>query len=128
MAIELRERFPCPPAALWKIVGDVARTDWVAGVSDCVLDGDVRRMTMSGAGEVAERILERDAERRYVEYTVIESTPPLEQHLASMEVLAEGGSSCLVWRTQARPEAVEVFIEATMRQCLSRLHEIVGES
>ncbi|MEM1246505.1 MAG: SRPBCC family protein [Acidobacteriota bacterium] len=125
MPIELRESFACDAEDLWNVVGDVARTDWVPDVETCAMEDDVRRMTMRGAGKVAERILECDAEKRYLRYTVIESAAPLTHHLASIEVRSSGDGSLLLWRTEAEPEAVLGFIRASMDRCVARLREIV---
>ena len=78
MAIKIEEILPYPPAIIWAIVGEPDRVDWVAGVESAEFDGEVRRFKMVGAGGLAERINVRDAQRMYLEYSVIESTPPLQ--------------------------------------------------
>ena len=122
MAIEVRETFRCSPSELWEIVGDVGRTDWVPGVSSCTMEDDVRRMSMAGAGDVAERILVRDPERHVLEYSVIESQPPLQLHLASIEIEASGSGATMIWRTEVQPRAVEPFIEQAMSASFQQLH------
>ena len=79
-----RKILPYAPEVIWNIVGEPGRVDWVPGVESAEFDGDVRRFKMAGAGGLAERINKRDEGRMYLEYSVIESTPPLQSHVASI--------------------------------------------
>lgn len=124
--IEIQHPFNCSAEALWAIVGDPARYDWVPGVASLEMANDVRTMQMAGAGQVAERILERDPERRYLAYGVIESTPPLAHHQASMTVEPHGEGCMLTWKTEVEPAAVEPFIEQSMQACLLQLGRLTG--
>jgi len=117
-----------PPAAVWAVVGDPGRVDWVPGVEACELDGDVRRFTMRGAGRLAERILLRDPSRRRLEYSVIESQPPLAAHRASIEVESHGGGARLIWSTTVEPVAVEPFIRKSMEASIERLRSVLAEA
>ena len=84
MAIELRHVFRTTPQAVWDVISDPGRVDWVAGVESATFDGEIRRFKMTGAGDLAETILTLDATQRLLEYGVVESTPPLDAHRASM--------------------------------------------
>ena len=50
MSIKIEEILPYPPNAIWAIVGEPDRVDWVAGVESAEFDGEVRRFKMVGAG------------------------------------------------------------------------------
>jgi len=128
MTIEALEDFACEPEVLWAIVGDPGRSDWVPGVTACDFDGTVRRMTMAGAGEVAERIFRVDHATRVIEYGVIESQAPLESHRASITIESRLGGSRLVWRTEVQPVMVEKFILRAMKESLAQLHLMVRRS
>ena len=129
--ITLDERFSCAPEALWQIVGDVGRADWVPAVTAIAVesdaDGDLRRMQMAGAGNVTERIYERDAARRLMVYGVVESDAQLTHHRATLEIVAgDGDGARLRWSTEVEPDAVAPFIQQAMQACVVRLREILG--
>ncbi len=124
--VKLDESFASEPDALWQIVGDVCRADWVPAVTSITVDGDIRRMQMAGAGTVAEQIFERDETARRLVYGVVESDAPLTHHRASLEVLAGEDGSRLVWETEVEPEAVVPFIRQAMAASVARLRELLG--
>jgi hypothetical protein len=126
MTIRIEQPFQTSAQNLWEIVGVPDRVDWVPGVSECVFDGEVRRLTMPGAGQIAERILARDPEILQLEYSCIESEPPLEHHLARISIKAvDDESSIMIWETEVRPQEFEVFIEKSMQGCLLQIQAIV---
>ena len=122
--IELEHRFNCSADALWAIVGDPGRSDWVPGVTELTMEGDVRRMQMEGAGVVAEQIFRVDDAARVIEYGVVESTPPLAKHRASITVVAQDDGCIMRWTTEVEPQPVEQFIRASMTQCLARIESL----
>ena len=126
MAIEIREILTVPADAVWQVIGDPGRVDWVAGVESATFDGAVRRFQMVGAGQLAEEVFTLDAKKRLIEYGVIESTPPLDSHRASMQVFEHEDGSELVWKTEVSPAAVEPFIEAGMQGSLQGLRAVLS--
>ncbi len=125
MSIRHEAEFSCAPAVLWAIVGAPGRSDWVPGVTACQLDGDIRRMTMAGAGEVAERIHRIDNGMMCIEYGVIESQPPLRSHRASIRLERILSGTRLVWTTDVEPKAVEPFIRKAMEASVLQLKTMV---
>jgi hypothetical protein len=125
MAIHLEFVLPASPAEVWAIVGDPGRTDWVPGVESCAFDGTVRRFVMQGAGRLSERILLRDPARRRLEYSVIESRPPLHAHLASIQIDEHPDGALFVWQTAVQPEAVEPFIRQSMDGAVEQLKTVL---
>ena len=73
MPIEKTIQFDCQPAQLWEIVGTPDRVDWVPGVTNCEFDGEVRSLSLPGAGAIKEKILSRDADAMHMQYSCIES-------------------------------------------------------
>ena len=126
MAIEVRHKLPVSADQVWQIVGDPGRIDWVAGVAACGFDGEIRRFQMQGAGQLAERIVQRDDETRCLRYSVVESTPPLASHLATLTVAEDGAGCEIIWQTEVQPTAVEPFIEQGMRGSLVQLESVLG--
>ena len=126
MAIELEFNLPHPITDVWQIIGDPGRIDWVAGVASCEYDGTVRRFKMDGAGELAEQIFELDSEAHTIVYGVIESTPPLASHRASMTLSASPTGTLLTWRTEVDPATVEPFIKQGMEASAAKLQKVLA--
>ena len=127
MAIKIEHVLPYPPAVIWNIVGNPGRVDWVPGVESAEFDGEVRRFKMEGAGGLAERINKCDEDLMYLEYSVIESTPPLQSHLASITLEPHTDGTLFIWQTDVEPVAVEPFIAAGMKGSLAQLAGILAE-
>ncbi len=126
MTIKIEHDFECDPKVLWNIVGQPDRVDWVPGVESCEFDGRVRAMEMAGAGLVKEEIFALDSDTMTIRYGVVESTPPLESHQASIQVEPRGDGARLTWRTEVAPEPVEKFIRRSMEGCLAQLETLVA--
>jgi hypothetical protein len=130
MSIEIKHFLPYPPATIWAIVGSPGRVDWVPGVESCEFDGEVRRFKMEGAGGLAERIVSHDGAQMFMEYSVIESTPQLKSHLASIKLNPQDGDTAqgteFIWRTDVVPAEVAPFIKKGMRGSLALLEEILA--
>ena len=124
--IEKEHILAAEPAAVWAIIGDPGRVDWVPGVESCEFDGQVRRFSMAGAGGLAERIVLLDHDAMRIEYSVVESTPPLESHLAVIQLEAAEGGTRMRWTTEVSPSAVEPFIEAGMDGSLVQLEQVLA--
>ena len=127
MAIKIERILPYAPEAIWTIVGEPGRVDWVPGVESAEFDGDIRRFKMVGAGGLAERINKRDEDRMYLEYSVIESTPPLQSHVASITLAAHEEGTLFTWQTHVEPVEVEPFIAKGMKGSLELLTSILAD-
>lgn len=123
------------PQLVWRVIGDPARVDWVPGVEACAYDGEVRRFTMTGAGEVVERIFLVDDAARRIEYGVIESSAEIDHHRASIQVnpfyvgpqIGQPSGSRVVWEVTVAPQALEPFIEERMRLALVELNRVMEQ-
>lgn len=127
MAIKIERILPYAPAVIWAVVGEPGRVDWVPGVESAEFDGDVRRFQMAGAGGLAERINKRDEARMYLEYSVIESTPPLRSHVASITLEVHEDGTLFTWQTHVEPVEVEPFIAKGMKGSLELLTRILAD-
>tara|TARA_B110000503_G_scaffold26762_1_gene42188 strand:+ start:433 stop:840 length:408 start_codon:yes stop_codon:yes gene_type:complete len=127
MAILIEHEFKATAQALWDIVGTPDRVDWVPGVTECVFDGEVRRLGMPGAGQIAERILLHNNDSMRIEYSCIDSSPPLEHHLATIQINTIDKDSCMMhWETEVTPVEVEPFIKKNMQGCLRKLEALLA--
>jgi hypothetical protein len=125
MSIRLEQSFDAEASALWAILGQPERIDWVPGIESCVFDGKVRAFTLPGAGALKEEILLLDHDQQRIEYSCFESPIPLTLHQASMQVTDTEGGCHLVWETRIEPEKFEPFIVASMEGALQRLQTIL---
>lgn len=114
-----------PAQAVWDIVGNISRIDWVPVITSCQLDGDVRTMQMAGVGTVQERILHRDAKAMSLEYGLINNAN-VTVHKATLNVTAVGDGCELLWTTLIEPDALEPLIESGMQSALVALCALLG--
>jgi hypothetical protein len=126
MAIRLEQSFDAEAAALWAILGQPERVDWVPGIESCVFDGKVRAFSLPGAGAIKEEILLLDHDQRHIEYSCFESPIPLTLHRASMHVTETEHGCHLVWETSIEPEKFEPFIVTSMEGALLRLQTLLA--
>ena len=82
--ISLEQELACPASAVWEIVSDVCRSDWVPMVDAIALEGNVRSFEMVGIGRIQERILEVDHDVPRLRYSAISTPANIEHHLATI--------------------------------------------
>ena len=82
---------------------------------------------MDGAGDLAERILLKNDDSFRLEYSVVESTPKLAAHKASIQLILNESVTTFVWETEVDPAAVAPFIQQGMENSLERLREVLAK-
>ena len=126
MSISMDKVFDCSPERIWNVVGNPERVDWVPSASDCVFDGTVRRFQMDGAGQLAEKIVERSDSQMLLQYSVIES-PAVIKHLATIRLKSiEDNKTRFCWDQEFEPAELEPFIRKGMEDSLVKLEEILA--
>ncbi|EAW40491.1 hypothetical protein MGP2080_09016 [marine gamma proteobacterium HTCC2080] len=126
MAVNIDHQFRTTADRLWEILGKPDRVDWVPGVQHCVLEGDVRSLTLPGAGDIKERILFYSNEQRIIEYSCFEAPGTLKTHYARMEVIPNAKGCQLLWHAEVTPVNIEAFIRKSMEACLARLEQLLN--
>ena len=126
MAVNIDHQFRATAERLWEILGKPDRVDWVPGVQHCVLEDDVRSLTLPGAGNIKERILFHSNERRIIKYSCFEAPGALKTHRARMEVLSNAKGCQLLWQAEVTPVNIEAFIRKSMEGCLVRLEQLLN--
>ena len=126
MAVNIDHQFRTPADRLWEILGKPDRVDWVPGVQHCVLECDVRSLTLPGAGDIKERILFYSNEQRIIEYSCFEAPGTLKTHYARMEVVPNATGCQLLWHAEVTPVNIEAFIRKSMEGCLARLEQLLN--
>jgi hypothetical protein len=127
MAVKFDQQFNASADQLWAIVGTPDRIDWVPGASSCTFDGSVRSLSLSGAGDIKERILSHSDQLRSMEYSCFETPAPLQSHHSSIQVIAQGNKCRLLWETSVEPVDIESFIHTSMAGCIERLTAILQQ-
>ena len=123
--IVLTEVFNNKPEQLWEILSDLSRSDWVPGVDQISLEGDVRVFDMAGMGQVKEKILECNEENLTLRYSAIETVVTLNHHLACMEIEPLENGCLFKWTTEIDPEIFAESIEESMKISLESLKSIL---
>jgi len=92
------------PDEVWDLVGNFGGlAEWMPGIEACELDGDIRRLQTMGL-EIHEQLVEHDDDARRIAYSIVKSPMPLEHHLATISVEADGDGSLLTWAYEVRPD------------------------
>jgi len=92
------------PDEVWDLVGNFGGlAEWMPGIEACELDGDIRRLQTMGL-EIHEQLVEHDDDARRISYSIVKSPMPLEHHLATISVDADGDGSLLTWAYEVRPD------------------------
>jgi len=126
MTVTIDHHFNATADRLWEILGKPDRVDWVPGVEHCALEGDVRSLTLPGAGDIKERILFHSDAHRILEYSCFEAPGPLQSHRARIEVVPTAVGCQLLWRAEVTPTEIEAFIRRSMEGCLARLEQLLA--
>lgn len=124
--IVITEVFQNKPEELWEILSDLSRSDWVPGVDEIRLEGDVREFDMAGMGKVKEQIIECNDENLTLKYSAIETVATLNHHLACMQIEPLDKGSLFKWTTEIDPEIFADSIEVSMKVSLESLKSILN--
>ena len=110
-----------PIDTVWKRLRQVGLAhELFAGVLvDGRVDGDLRTVTFANGMVVTEQILGVDEPSRRVAYSVIDG--PFEHHAASMQVIADGAGSRVLWFSDFKPDALSEMVTPLMEAGLAAL-------
>lgn len=123
--IILEQELACPAGAVWEIVSDVCRSDWVPMVDSITLNGDVRSFEMAGVGQIQERILEVDHDALRLRYSAISTPANIEHHLAMIYIVPNGNSCTLQWNTEISPDRYVETVRGGMQLSIDGLRKIL---
>jgi hypothetical protein len=118
-------RIECPPDKVWELVGDPARLpEWWPGITDAVVDGSSRVITMGSGLPMPEEIVTRDDLLRRFQYRI--TTGLFQEHLSTLDVLDLGdGSSLVVYGVDADPSAMALIIGGAAGNALEHLRTML---
>ena len=106
---------PTSPAKAWSLVGDLAGvTRWVPGVTECTVDGDVRRCTFADGRTIVEHITAFDDTTRSYAYRTDTDGTPMAANTGTFAVAeTPDGGSRVTWLAQvefASDEAADQMV------------------
>jgi carbon monoxide dehydrogenase subunit G len=108
------------PDAVWAKVGDFAGLEELfPTIQSFRLEGDDRIIGMFGM-EIRERLLSRDDATRTISYSVVEGMP-LESHVATITVEAQGDGSKVTWAYAVEPPEMAPIFGDTYKGALAAL-------
>ncbi len=123
--IHLEQELACTASAVWEVISDVCRSDWVPMVNSIMLKGDVRSFEMEGVGPIRERILAVDHEAFCLRYSAIGTPANLEHHLATIRILPDKDSCLLQWTTEIAPDQYADTVRGGMRLSIAELRKVL---
>ena len=108
-------RIDRPADEVWQAVTDPTLIkDWFPGLSDCTADGNVRHVTTTTGIEVDEEIVTNDESLRRFQYRLLPGPVPVEQHLATLDVIGDGDGTIVVYGVDVEPEAFGAAMQQTV--------------
>ena len=110
---------------IWSIISDISRSDWVPGVENITLDGDIRIFEMEGMGELEERIISCNDLNYELKYSAIKTSVPIKHHLAVIRLTKVGDKTVFNWSTEIEPEIFADAIQASMKESLKGLQQVL---
>lgn len=117
------------PEVAWELQGDPGRVgEWFAPITECVMDGDTRHITMASGAVLVERIEHHEGERAY-SYSVLSGIPGLTSHRATLRAEEADGGTTMRWRQTATSSQegydIESRLRAPMTAALENLRDIL---
>lgn len=102
ISVSLKTELDASAADVWKIVGDFGAIDFLTLVLEVSVEGEgigaVRTITLPEEGKVVERLDALDAEAMTITYSILESTLPIDNYVATMTVTESGESKAtFIW-------------------------------
>ena len=125
--VTLEQELAFPAGAVWEVVSDVCRADWVPMVDSITLDNDIRSFEMAGVEAVRERILEVDHENLCLRYSAISTPANVEHHLATIRIQARENGCLLLWTTEIAPDQFADTVRDGMQLAITGLSQVLGQ-
>jgi hypothetical protein len=110
---------------VWRWVGDPARlAEWWPGITECVVAGDSRIITMGSGLPMPERILTVDRLQRRFQYRI--TAPLFREHTSTIDVHDLNDGSCLVvYSVDAEPSTMALVIGGAAGNALQHLRTLI---
>ena len=102
-----------PPAKVWaEVRNPMAFVNWFEGL-EAELVGNARKIKM-GDATITEEIVTVDDDLRRFQYSITEMPIPVEFHLATIDVLEDGGGTLVVYGVDVKPDSLAPLLGPTI--------------
>lgn len=125
-AVKVSERIEAGADAVWALLRDFGGVDRVMkGIESCTLEGEgigaVRTIRMPGGVEIRERLEALDDAARRLQYAIVGEGPlPVDDYLATIQVVEEDGGCRVDWSGSFEPRGVALEKVAPMVEGIYR--------
>jgi hypothetical protein len=103
------------PDDVWKVVSDAgAISAWFPGIETSTVEGNVRRCSLGPGADLVEEIVTSDDALRRFQYRISEGPMPLDFHLGTVDVLAEGDGSLVIYSTDVAPDDAKALFDPSI--------------
>jgi uncharacterized protein YndB with AHSA1/START domain len=93
------------PDAVWQAITDPTLiASWFPGVTKCTCDGNVRHVWVANGMEVDEEIVTNDGSAKRFQYKLLPGPVPVQEHLATLEVSADGDGTLVQYSVEVQPD------------------------
>jgi hypothetical protein len=110
---------------VWALIRDPGGvTAWFPQMTAVKVEGDRRTITLASGLDLVEDFVVWDALRRF-QYR-LRGPLPVEHHLASIDVIADGPDRCLVvYATDVEPHALTLILDGAVNDALAQLKHVM---
>ena len=97
--VSVSNHYPVCAEKLWEMIGGFnALPQWHPGVVKSELEegGSVRRLSLSGGGEIVERLTKMSDDQYGYSYSIVDSPLPVKDYSATLKLEDDGKGGCKV--------------------------------
>jgi len=110
------------PDEVWSAVSDpTGIASWFPGVTKCTCEGNVRHVWVDSGIEVDEEIISNDSNLRRFQYRLLPGPVPIEHHLATMDIIADGDGTLAIYSIDVQPEGFGPPMQQTAEAAVAGL-------
>lgn len=110
------------PDEVWKVVSDAGSiSTWFPLIEQSRAEDGVRYCSLQGGGRLEEEIVTSDDRLRRFQYRIVAGDMPVEHHIGTVDVLADGPSSLVVYSTDVAPDEVAEQMDGVLAAGLQGL-------
>jgi len=112
--------------SVWTVVRDFGAVQKLAPgvVVESRLDGDARIVTFANGNVAREMLVDCDEARRRLVYAI--RNERVTHYNASVEIVADGANSRLVWTVDVLPHEIAPYISSQMDQAARAMQQALG--
>ncbi|MDH6513950.1 hypothetical protein M2164_000423 [Streptomyces sp. SAI-208] len=106
------------PDRVWAVLTDVSMIpQWFPAVQEAHFDGTHRHLRVPGGATMKSLVVTKNDELRRFQYRFVEGMPqPIDFHLGTIDVLADGDGSRVVYSQEILPEALAPIVEGAVSE------------